>query len=493
MLMRKRIFYALFTLLIFPFFVSCQENTKTIAIPHILSHLPKFGDANVSIKDSVKISVSANLLPLSVNPETVLVRNNLGEKLESVILYDDLNKIILIQPKFPAPNKTNITVTANVKSIEGVAFQEESFPINYNEWLYLDSGNIGAYTFGGLAADFAIDSNGNPTLFYMQNNALIVKKFQSNIWNQIGGNVFVDQAQQFYINSLKIFIDKLNNIWVFWLQKDHNTFDGGIKFAKFDGVKWTNFDSVSGANKIVEYTASSFDNGTFFVSYIDFERKIQSKIWDGITWTQLGNPVNQDLPQVGPTFLVKDITSCIYKGQPIVSWVNDFFAPKVVRVSSWNGSSWQVLGNTPSISENTNYAPFVQCNMDKLFVTWSEESTANANQYNLRVKEWLNNSWMQIGSELNGSLPIAGIGQPSITINPDLVPYVSYWQGDVNGLNYYINRYENAKWNIVHKEYPNRNGRLSGDINNKVLFDKNLKLYFLGMDDTGVFVATPNK
>lgn len=164
-------------------------------------------------------------------------------------------------------------------------------------------------------------------------------------------------------------------------------------------------------------------------------RNIYVKRWNGAFWVQLGNLL--DISTEGDSYwpsLAVDAS-----GSPLAAWEES----GNIYVKRWNGTSWVQLGTelnvvAPSVARYPRLALDTAGNP---LVAWHEYGPNGT--YNVYVKRWNGNSWIQLGGPLNTdttkdatypSLAVDTLGNPVVAWTEEVTPilshaYVKRWNG----------------------------------------------------------------
>jgi Bacterial Ig-like domain len=128
-----------------------------------------------------------------------------------------------------------------------------------------------------------------------------------------------------------------------------------------------------------------------------------------------------------------------------------------IRVKAWNGSTWNLLGDTPlNVGGNNQHPAIAVDSSGKPSVTWSEfEGTS----FNVYVKSWNGTAWTLLGGtfmDVNGNVRAE---YPGITVNANGNPTVSWTEGDNGGSKYvYVKTWTGTSWVLLGGTFLNVNG-----------------------------------
>ncbi len=137
---------------------------------------------------------------------------------------------------------------------------------------------------------------------------------------------------------------------------------------------------------------------------------------------------------------------------PYAAWIEpDSNGHKQVRVETWDGTDWQLLGGVASLnvnaSDNASDVSIAEVGGD-LFVAWTETVSGVSQLYG---KEWNGTSWSQLGGVISTSGAQAREIQASDATYDPTVVWVEVPQGSSNGIvqmsSFYSSSGNPATWN----------------------------------------------
>lgn len=177
-----------------------------------------------------------------------------------------------------------------------------------------------------------------------------------------------------------------------------------------------------------------------YVSWIEEDKykkaQVYVKVWSG-KWTSIGGSLNQNINKNAYTASI-----AIFRGAPVVTWVEESDSTPVLRVKSWNGQEWVSVGK-PLSSDAYPIDPVIESNGEKIYVAWSEVSSSGA--IRTYLVRGIGQNWEIVGDALNNNLERHAMS-PSIAFDRD-VPVVAWSETDSNNLiKVYVKKFNGTAW-----------------------------------------------
>lgn len=235
---------------------------------------------------------------------------------------------------------------------------------------------------------------------------------QVQIGTDIDGNDFLD----FFGGTLAL-SDDGNRLIVGALANTVNGADAGlVQVYDWTGADWTqlggDFLGETSGYELGASLAISGDGsriamgGPGRLGELGFAGKVYVYEWMNGNWIQLGTgldgSVNGEL--FGRSVSLSSDGNVLAIGSPLNSNVAN--SGGLVQVYEWNGSSWLQKGADFNGTENDLLGSSVNLSADGLRLAvgaiGSEENGSQAGQ--VRVYEWKNNDWEQVGADINGNV-----------------------------------------------------------------------------------------
>jgi hypothetical protein len=160
--------------------------------------------------------------------------------------------------------------------------------------------------------------------------------------------------------------------------------------------------------------------------------------WDGVAWTQVGGDINGDDPggHFGHSVSISADGNRIAAGSPyshsVVGEVGQ------VRIFDWDGSAWVQVGNTidgEAHGDRNGFSISMTPDGDKLVIGADHNAGGGFSRGHARFFELNNNAWIQVGSDIDGEADQDYSGNSvSLSVNGNRIA-VAAESNDGNGLN----------------------------------------------------------
>jgi Bacterial Ig-like domain len=480
------------------FFISCPQDpvepssTVDTTPPSIIKRIPDITQTENKISDPIEILFSESLDPMSVNATSIFVTDDKGLLLPSKVYYQNAEKKVSIETEFNAPITIKVNISSKVTDVAKNNFSGVSFSIKYAEWLHLDTHLLASPDIMAKGS-LAFSDKNLPLLMYFAFNQreLIVKTFDGSQWNNLGTPLTTDLSYEYSFSNLKILKNAKNDIFATWVQTNRLNFDRVFRIMKYEGASWTELPQLKNVKGMLDVRTVVDSLGKFYVTLYDFDRLIWVKYLDSNIWNSLSiTAINFDLPIISPgspkTYRVENLTLGLANDLPVLAWSDGY--PELIRVKAWDGTSWSLLGTSPSRSIGGSFSPSLAFKEGRLITAWVEKDTTTS-RFNLFSKEWSGSSWNLLGDMLN--MDGEG-GDPTVFFSPiDKDPEIVFWQVIGGKLKISMQKFT-GKWINQYSSNPYGNGSFDNLIKEQPFTDSNGKKYFLGIDIFGIYVSYPN-
>jgi hypothetical protein len=212
---------------------------------------------------------------------------------------------------------------------------------------------------------------GTAFLDYRANNSL----------DNEGNTIALQRDNENFFDSIEVF-DYINNQWV--QRQDNIGFEASIFQLSGDGTH-------------IILGRPSFSNAEVAVYF-----------WDGVSWTLKGNMFtnpNTTGGLSGYKVLISDDGNRIF----IRNELND------ISVYDWNDSSWDLADTLIDIGGNADIA--INGMGNRLAYTINNPTTGSLADYDIRILEFQNNNFQQLGNDISNPLIELGGAGPALDFN----------------------------------------------------------------------------
>jgi hypothetical protein len=199
-------------------------------------------------------------------------------------------------------------------------------------------------------------------------------------------------------------------------------------------------------------------DGTPYVSWRDTASgadEIYVRRWNGAGWEAVGAPIGACIASGNPYTLYRSTSLVVAPdGTPHIAWHDCSSGGFEIYVRRWNGATWEEVGAGSasgggiSDSASASWGPSLAIDLDGTpYVTWYDYSGGDAEIY---VRRWNGSIWEEVGT---GSATGGGISNndgsseyPSLAIAPDGMPTVAWSDGSSGNYEIYVRHWNGFTW-----------------------------------------------
>lgn len=157
------------------------------------------------------------------------------------------------------------------------------------------------------------------------------------------------------------------------------------------------------------------------------------------SWTQMGAPVIS--PAQGNAGTQRAALTTDGNNQPIIAWQESDSTTSSIYAATWNGSSWQMIGNmvnTATLTNNTQPSMVVG-NDGRPMIAWSGYTSPETS---IRVSRWNGSNWQEVGAGLSAATgSTTSAFHPVLALDKNGQPLVAWQESDGAVSNVYVYRY----------------------------------------------------
>ncbi|AKU91761.1 Ig-like domain-containing protein [Vulgatibacter incomptus] len=240
-------------------------------------------------------------------------------------------------------------------------------------------------------------------------NPLVPATFQfvASAWNTVGGRLVAQDKRGF---GSTITARSGGRPIVAWTERvGRASSTGVVRMRQWSGSSWTPMPEPTGARSFEPVLASTSDHRPVVAwtersDQIGLGSQLYVSTWDGSSWQPLGD----SSLNIDPGFDAKEPALALDDSdRPVVAWrqqVNGSpsgFGDTHVFVKRWTGSEWEQLGTSALATDGSSISVSVAVDAEgSPVVAWS--------QGGLQVRRWDGEAWVPVGSgpsAPNASLP----------------------------------------------------------------------------------------
>ncbi len=397
---------------------------------------------------------------------------------------------------FTEEEVTDITIGFNSSGVPYVAYAIEYYKDgdwyqkvmskkwNGTSWETL--GNTEFFTDGYHRLCMSIDKSETPYIsysysIYINDFKVNIRKFNGSTWALIGETGI---SERYCYNSPSLALDSSGNPFIFYLEiEPDNVKKMKVIIKKFNGSTW---ETIGDTKSFSISTRGSLgldidSSGNPFIAFSDFDNnnKITVKRWNGNTWETISEEGLSNDPISGSTFL-----SINSSGMPYIAYAEKENNDYKVNVKKFNGNAWETVGDTGVSIGNDDHETFYFAIDDASGTPFI--ACADANYKRITVKKFNGSAWEIIGDEYISDSWTYNI---FLTIDSSGTPYVSYGQTLSHSNMTYIStvkKFNGSEWETIGVE-----STFGGD--NALVFDAVGDLYFAYADNENYGTATVKK
>lgn len=277
------------------------------------------------------------------------------------------------------------------------------------------------------------------------NNKLVVKRFNGESWEAVGGDYVPNAAPQY----MKMDFSPDNIPYVSYADANHGN---KLTVKRFNGTTW---ELVGPAGFTVGrpdgHEIAFGSDGKPYAAYANIDENFDVKPvvqhFNGSSWDVLGSADISD-PLISTTVVIA-VTSA---NVPYIVYQDTSLSPRKIVSKRFNGTSWESVGDPTGFSEGfASAGSLVMSSEDIPYVSYFDFP----NDLSTSIKRFNGTSWEDVGEAGITS----GLTQNSkLALTSQGVPYVSYLDID-DGNNTTVQRFNGTSWEVV-----GANGIASGGV-----------------------------
>ncbi|RKG98854.1 Ig-like domain-containing protein [Corallococcus carmarthensis] len=427
--------------------------------PTVASFLPARDAATVGVHDSIQVTFSEPMNPLSVTEAAVGLKTGAGEAISKSVALSADGKTLTVTPlsALSAPSTVQVDLTAAASAITDLAgngvVSAPAWTFTVPTWLPL-GGAISAVA-GKTSAESAVlrmDQTAQPVITWSESDGtsknIHVARWTGTSWDLLGGGLSGLAGVGTDATEPTLLIDSLNRPVVAWRESANSGGSPQIFVRRWSGTGWESLPTISALAGDWGISAPSLAanlNGQLHIYALNSNEGI-AEIGHyllpagGTSWMRTAIPRPSQAPRVysfstatalGSTFISYSIrdTSTYDEGVFIGISEND---------SSPMGG--QLLGrssSSPSTAVDSNGRPWV---------AWTESSSTPSPDGRIQWARWEGTNWTSPQTLDTSS---TGNTQPALAMSTG-TSYILAWSGIIGAeRNIFVSRWVAGGWQPI--------------------------------------------
>jgi hypothetical protein len=215
-------------------------------------------------------------------------------------------------------------------------------------------------------------------------------------------------------------------------------FSNAVRVLAWNAPGWTELGRFPSPHPVAYRDVSLRINpsGQPVVSSTDSDN-VHVHVWNGSDFTPLGSGLRANVPQrfEGLPPILHDATLELdAQGTPVVAHLDGIYESTRLWVQRWTGSAWEPIGGGPvpmksGFSEVSGLALALDAD-GRPYVAWSTSEISRVPAGAVHVRRWNGAAWEPVGSRLSLSRAVTPADSPTLRLDPQGRPVVSFAQGD---------------------------------------------------------------
>jgi len=369
-----------------------------------------------------RIAVLLSVICLLCIPVMTLAQTQLGGDIDGEAAYNYLGAVSL------SADGHRLAVGADQNDNNG----NDAGQVRIYEWLGSGWVQIGADIYGEAAFDesghaVSLSADGNRVAIGAHVNHgsgefsghVRVYQWSGSAWSQMGADIDGEAAYDNFGESVSISSDG-NRVAAHseWSGGAGPTF-GHVRVFEWSGSDWvqmgSNINGKASYDGIRTVSLSGTGDHVALGAHRANTETGQARVyqWSGDAWVQLGNDIDAETTEdwFGYSVALSGDGTRLAAGAPANDDAASFAGH--VRVFEWSGSTWVQLGNDIDGGGEENWfgsSVSLSLNGNRLAASAPNNSDNGPYAGEVRVYQWSNNTWTQIGSDLNGEAGYDNLG-----------------------------------------------------------------------------------
>ncbi len=434
-----------------------KPDDKDTTPPQIVSLTPANGSKDAPSKAPIVVVFSEAIKAETVTDSSVSVTGKGGINIDKLLELSSDGKTLTIKPSLPIEASSTVTIGLEntITDLAGNALQISPWSFEVPFWLTISSAlDVVAENFA-FQPSIAVSTNGNLFIaWYEQDritnqNRVYVKQWDGKTWQQLGDALNTTSTNS--ASNPSLIVDSQNRPSVAFQENDSVTGDNSIYVKHWNGIVWITVGAAV-TTGFAEHPSLAIGKDVLGVAYTNTNgtnKAVYFKILNGITWEQVGTELNDVKTQNA------DYPSlALYESQrlgelvPFIAFQESDSFSNNIYVKQWSdmAKDWIKLDDELDVAvAKEAQHPSLRLNGNFPMVAWQEEGSTNRDIY---VKSFNGSSWDALG---NDDYKTQDSSEPFITTSSQdsFTPPLLVWRGsDSNGQNVYAKVFDetNGGW-----------------------------------------------
>ncbi|AFE04726.1 hypothetical protein COCOR_02570 [Corallococcus coralloides DSM 2259] len=427
--------------------------------PTVATFLPARDAATVGVHESIQVTFSEPMNPLSVTEATVGLKTGTGDAIAKSVALSADGKTLTVTPlsALSAPSTVQVDLTAAASALTDLAgnslVNAPTWAFSAPTWLPL-GGAISAVE-GRTSAEGVVlkmDRNAQPVITWAESDGasknIHVARWTGTAWSMLGGGLSGLAGAGTDATQPTLLIDSANRPVVAWHEETGTGENVSLFVRRWTGTSWESLPSIPPHSGDFEISAPSLAaelNGVLHLYALNGNEVIAEighyqLSAGGQSWTRTVIPRPPESPRVY-SFSTVASASSIYVSYSILD-TSTYDGRVVVGVAEneSNPMGGSVLGNaswSPSIAVDSNGRPWV---------AWSESASKPTSDGRIQWARWEGTRWTSPDSLSASS---TGNVEPVLAMSTG-TPHILAWSG-ITGAerSVFVSRWVSGGWQPI--------------------------------------------
>lgn len=240
------------------------------------------------------------------------------------------------------------------------------------------------------------DAQGNVYFTWKENGAMFLKKWDGSKWSLLARGISGGAGEP---NTVQVTVSRNGKVYLAWIEQR------AVLVVTPNGAKWSLVGRPVAQSVRDYYLSIATDSkNNPIVAYRDDIGFVRVSRWTGQAWQELGNAIKWDneLLSTNPSIAVSKTDQIFVMWKVTVPSADGTRTTDNVSVSTWINNKWTTLGNKPVFEQNERLLggySFTVSVSGQPIVSW-QESKDRLSNHRVFVKSWTGKTWETLGSSV---------------------------------------------------------------------------------------------